>query len=174
MTSTSSTFHVFTHPDYAYAANCRPGILVPQQVYKSPAGYQQLSPIRFTMRNVPGIRLVDALPGVIQGLDSRGFSPPLSVTGNRITLRILWPGYGDWAHPNIAIQHFDARGNRYTMEELAGAIANRIQRFYQEMRCNPCTAAGWELQKFPFNDLYLVELRHVGQSSWQPVLMYSP
>ena len=36
------------------------------------------------------------------------------------------------------------------------------------------TDDAWRVDRVPLNKLYLVELRHVSQGSWQPVIAYTP
>ncbi|KAI0764104.1 hypothetical protein BC629DRAFT_923425 [Irpex lacteus] len=166
-----TTYHTFAHSDYTSAADRGLGLLIPQQVYQPRASYSPLSPIHFSCGGVPGVRLVDAEPGVIRSLDNRTVVPTLNPRGNRMTLRIFWPGYDDWAFENITIKHHTPQGNGYNMEELAGTVAVHIRKFYQDRGYSSCSAPGWEIHMFPFETLYLLELRHVGQSSWQPVLV---
>lgn len=85
-----AAYHTFVDPDLAYTtASSRAGPLVPQRVYQPNISYTPLAPVRFSCGGVPGIRVVDAEPGVIRNLDHRTFRPLLNPTGNRITLRIL-------------------------------------------------------------------------------------
>ncbi|GJE92895.1 hypothetical protein PsYK624_090530 [Phanerochaete sordida] len=94
--------------------------------------------------------------------------PTLSETNNRVTLRILWPGYEPWVLRNA----IDVGGqqNARTLVHIANQVANRVREFYDNQRAVVGTEPDWNLSNIPFEDLYLVELRNVARGSWQPVI----
>ncbi|GJE92929.1 hypothetical protein PsYK624_090880 [Phanerochaete sordida] len=152
-----------------------PGVLVPQKVYTPPhnqANAALYAPIRFSTTingaQVPGVRLQDALRGLLNGLNDANSHPTLSVTNNRVALRILWPGYEGWHFSNA----IDAGGQQHprTLAHIANQVANRINDFYREQRAVVGTEPDWNLRDIPFESLYLVELRNVSAGSWQPVI----
>lgn len=153
-----------------------PGVIVPQQVYTSPPSQANFSPlpsIRFFQSDRPGLRLRDALNLPIPGLHGSVSVPAFSKTGMRATLRIMWPNYSIWC-PENRIDIFDhtQRANPQTLERVAQKVAKLISIFYNEMSGSPGDVSDWQLERIPFDRLYLIELRHVSRGSWQPVLSY--
>jgi lipase chaperone LimK len=95
----------------------------------------------------------------------------------------------------MSISDHSARSTTFTMRRLVQALAKHIRKFYevsqaffgketqsdrfgfelQEMT-DPGTPRGvdqrWALERIDFDRLYLTELQHVSQGSWQPVLYY--
>lgn len=53
---------------------------------------------------------------------------------------------------------------------LAWNVVDRLLKDYQEMGQVRSREEGWQLARVPFEQVYLLELRHVGVGSWQPVL----
>ncbi|GJE88860.1 hypothetical protein PsYK624_049470 [Phanerochaete sordida] len=153
-----------------------PGVVVPQQVYKPPAGqpeYKRLHRISFTHNGLPGIRLADALRLPIPNLHRAQSKPMLSETGTRVALRIMWPGYAPWSHQN-AIDIFDhtLQANPATLERIAHRIATLFRGFCEEKSRERSREPSWQLRHDSFDKLYLVELRHVSKGSWQPVICW--
>ena len=69
-----------------------PGIIVPQRVYtprQTRPGAVLHEPIRFIINGIPGLRLRDALLSRFDGLEGANTQPCLSLTGTRVSLRIL-------------------------------------------------------------------------------------
>ena len=46
--------------------------------------------------------------------------------------------------------------------------------FAQEHANTPTSEQGWNVNQYSLDRLYLLELRHVTEGNWQPVLSYSP
>ncbi|EKM52702.1 uncharacterized protein PHACADRAFT_211921 [Phanerochaete carnosa HHB-10118-sp] len=156
-----------------------PGVIVPQAAYVPQHG-QMVNPplpsIRFVHNNIPAIRLRDALASPnLPGLRGARTAPTLSNTGMRVTLRIHWPGYPNWRQEN-GIDLFDHtyQANPLTFERIAHKVARLVKMFYDDMQHNVGTEPSWQLQGIPFDNLYLVELRHVSRGSWQPVICWNP
>ena len=53
----------------------------------------------------------------------------------------------------------------YLILMLTGALV-------QEHTNSPSSEPDWHLSRYPLDKLYLLELRHVSEGSWQPVLSY--
>ena len=120
---------------------------MPQKVYVSRERLEARHPVYFSTNGRHGLRLQDAMRADIPSLDNR-YSVPLGINNSRITLRILvsppptinskvssdpvsqWPGYEEWRHENITVQHHTASAAKFKLEELAFTIARHIARFY--------------------------------------------
>ncbi|GJE92925.1 hypothetical protein PsYK624_090840 [Phanerochaete sordida] len=171
--STHHTFVDYTEP----IPSLLPGLLVPQQVYRpqsAPGGFVRLDSIPFCHNGRIGIRLRDAVDSArIAGLYAAQSQPTLSETGMRVTLRILWPGYQEWRYENgIDIFDHTYNANPQTLERIANKVAKLIRTFCEEMtNANPAEP-GWAVGADTFNQLYLIELRHVSKGSWQPVICW--
>ncbi|KAI0696161.1 hypothetical protein BC835DRAFT_885681 [Cytidiella melzeri] len=148
---------------------------IPQPRYTVPGLYIAQSPLIFTTRGRVGVNLRAACDGLLDDLDNSHSQPMMSVAPKRerITLRILWPGYQPWAFVNMAVTGHSRENNNYTTRQLVHALARHIYTFYRDrIRNKPGTDAGLDLHTIDFNRLYLTELQHVSQGSWQPVLYY--
>ena len=126
-----------------------PGIIVPQQAYRAPAGqsdFDKLASIRFVRYGKPGVRLLDALRLPIFPLDDAQSEPKLSEAVVRVALRILvsrtstclffvthrrqWPGYAPWVRHN-AIDIFEHTWEKktVTLERVAQRVATLVREF---------------------------------------------
>ncbi|GJE92924.1 hypothetical protein PsYK624_090830 [Phanerochaete sordida] len=146
-----------------------PGIIVPQQVYPLPAGQTAdglLPPVQFFCNDYLGIHL-DTLP--LQQLVNANDQRYLSMTNNRVSLRVLWPGYDTW-HFGNALDATDGQKRTRSIAEIAQQVAERVREFYNEQVTADGGVADWSLKKIQFKSLYLVELRNVSRGSWQPVI----
>lgn len=170
-------FHNFM--DFTPAEQGRlPGIVAPQRVYVPPPSQQGGNPlptIKFDSREHVGIRLEDALQHRTQGLLEPTRTPAMSTTGVRVAMRILWPCYDVWT-TNMPICDHTPNANAFNMVTIAHRVASVIRDFYNDMShvaVNPnADGADWGVHRIPFSQLYLVELRHVSQGSWQPVVCF--
>lgn len=155
------------------------GIVVPQRVYVPPTPtppHLLLPPVRFMVNGRVGVRLTDALNPAFTGLEHRTHTPRMSHTAVRVTLRIWWPGYDQWS-VNMPICDNTAATNPFNMLGIARRVATVVQEFYgnmQDVQPNAPDQAtfDWRIRNIPFDSLYLAELRHVSQGSWQPVLCF--
>ncbi|KAI0092296.1 hypothetical protein BDY19DRAFT_591608 [Irpex rosettiformis] len=147
------------------------GLVIPQDVYPAPQPYDRLPNVQFTMRGVLGVRLIDALNPAFNGLDNPGYVPRMSVDAKKITLRLKWPGYAEWKEVVHVFEH-TYNLNPNTTRKIAQVIAQKVQVFWNDLRYEHYTGVvdGWQLANFPLERLVLLELRHVSQGSWQPVL----
>ncbi|KAI0764077.1 hypothetical protein BC629DRAFT_1725724 [Irpex lacteus] len=102
---------------------------------------------------------------------------PHTIDASRIGIRILWPGYRSWEFRNMSVVDNTVNSNTYSMERLLNTLANKIWLFYQEMS-SPSAGVpldkDWALRTVDFDRLFITELQHVSQGSWQPVLYYVP
>ncbi|KAI0764115.1 hypothetical protein BC629DRAFT_923830 [Irpex lacteus] len=170
--SIESKYHTFM--DYAGAIS-PPGIVVPQQVYRTDAVFQPSAPVQFVDHGQPGIRLTNAIASRFSGLHDARQELVLNTGGTKIALRILWPGYGPWGKwPSVYSHTGDRRP--ITRAQLASLIARKVQEFYEAQSAVPSTeqSPDWWVSRIPFERLLLLELRHVSPGSWQPVLCLLP
>ncbi|KAI0339051.1 hypothetical protein BDW22DRAFT_627156 [Trametopsis cervina] len=147
-------------------------VLVPQQSYQAPRAFQRHNSILFTAQGAPGINLRYACDGALELLDEQEVQPTLSNTSARITLRILWPGYPMWTFTNLAITDHTYVATNLNMRQIAHNVARCIQRFFQDMAGVGGEQPQWITDIIDFDRLYLTELIHVSQGSWQPILYY--
>ncbi|KAI0790236.1 hypothetical protein BC629DRAFT_1512515 [Irpex lacteus] len=162
------------HNFMAYIGVPHIGQIIPQAGYFAPEPYMPYPNIKFTVNHTLGIRLVDAMNPAFDGLDDADFCPQiLENMMTKIMLRIKWPGYPAW---NEVIHVFDHNYNVIpnTYKKVSQLVAQKIQSFCYGMRDHPYNADsgvdGWQLHRYPFENLVLLELQHVGRGSWQPVI----
>ncbi|KAI0700897.1 hypothetical protein BC835DRAFT_1411758 [Cytidiella melzeri] len=152
------------------------GWIIPQDIYHQPQNYNPLPTVRFTINGRLGIKLADAVDPKFRELDNPQLVPRLTETAGRITIRIQWPGYDLWSDVLHIYDHgYDV--NPHNMQKLAKLIAQKVRVFLDDFRAEPSTHTNddsWWLEKYPFDRLVLLELRHVSLGSWQPVLMALP
>lgn len=105
---------------------------------------------------------------------------------------LQWPGYDSW-HDNIHVFDHTTATRPYTLEKLAHVVSKAVHKFMtvcpnaqsrqlfrfvltslvqQDMSNVQSTERrpDWWLRTIRFEDLVLLELRHVSKGSWQPVL----
>ncbi|KIP06387.1 hypothetical protein PHLGIDRAFT_119015 [Phlebiopsis gigantea 11061_1 CR5-6] len=149
------------------------GVVVPQEVYAAPAGqnFSPQPPLSFSVNGVLGVRLEDALRQPVLGLADGDVPPNIHISSTRLTLRVSWPGY-HLSNYQGAIQLFDNKNHSSprNLTHIAYQIAKCIQTFYNEQSRVTGADAGWQLSRYPFERLYLLQLRQVANGSWQPVL----
>ncbi|GJE88278.1 hypothetical protein PsYK624_043610 [Phanerochaete sordida] len=151
--------------------NTRKGaILVPQAVYTVPhrlEAFEPPLPIRFGPDGVTVDRAhagdLDELPDADAGITDIEI-------GQRIAIRINWPGYSGWCkHLTIP-----SSLGRCTKGRLAMEIARYITLFLNDMRqatpSEDTRRSGWEITNCGPEDMVLLEIRKVSRGSWQPVL----
>ncbi|KAI0692325.1 hypothetical protein BC835DRAFT_1357698 [Cytidiella melzeri] len=168
-----------------------PGWIVPQQVYKTDTAFQANAPVQFYVGGQLGIRLSDALAQNVYGLADSNQPVILTTNAMKIGIRIWWPGYERW------IKHIHVYGHSsdrppITKALLAFHIARLVHEFRQvsqacyllfkriraqhrhgqEMAHKQSTEErrDWWTTNIPFEQLVLLELRHVSLGSWQPVM----
>ncbi|GJE88849.1 hypothetical protein PsYK624_049360 [Phanerochaete sordida] len=137
-----------------------------------------------------GIRLADALCLPLPRLNDAKSELKPSEIGTHITLRILWPGYVLWRR-KLILNDPTRKAGAMTLEQLAQRIAMQLRDFceasasllpYISPRSQCCTEQAkcqespgepdWQIVPGCFEELYLIELRHVSQGSWQPVICW--
>ncbi|EKM52691.1 uncharacterized protein PHACADRAFT_31166 [Phanerochaete carnosa HHB-10118-sp] len=141
------------------------GIIIPQKVYYTNAGpYQAKNPVIF-----PGnLTVQEALqmqfprspeydvPAVTTGADV----PRFSIRLNSVIL---------WQLARRAAEAFKKFVDVRSVVISSGATTETSdsEQEHQDMHC---TEPYWDLNRMPLDKIVLVELRHVSESSWQPVL----
>lgn len=106
---------------------------------------------------------------------------------------LQWPGYDEWKFVNMAVRDSTKDKKPYSRGQVAHKLADVIKKFcdvkplyvpkcddvlidhLQEMKFNLPTRGvdpKWCLQNIRLDRLYMAELRHVSQGTWQPVLYY--
>lgn len=111
-----------------------------------------------------------------------------------------WPGYEPWADTDsinlIKIDPTTSHHMPCTWQEVTQQVARRFLAFFivrftscirikillcsslaKAMRSSPGPMGkypDWQITRIPFAQLYLVELRNVSPSGWQPVISYEP
>ncbi|EKM52681.1 uncharacterized protein PHACADRAFT_211903 [Phanerochaete carnosa HHB-10118-sp] len=152
-----------------------PGILVPQKIYNNHgATFERRASVIFP----PGTSLRRALARAFAN-DTR-FQQRISTSDPsklKFTLRLEWPGYAPW---NCNIQGTERAGHSepVLLSVLAERVAHAVEKFLaksvQQNADIPPSKPGWNVDAIRFEGLSLVELRHVSEGSWQPVLSYHP
>ncbi|KAJ3553627.1 hypothetical protein NM688_g3507 [Phlebia brevispora] len=169
-------FHSFL--DYMGRGHVVPagGIIVPQRVYTSPQIFTAHSSIVFYDGGYFGISLSKAYVEDFGGMQDRATTPALTLTNAvRIAIRIEWPGYPSWSQ-NINVVDRTRAANPITKGKLANTIARAVRSFFED-NVNAGTdgsAPGWVLRNIRYDNLYLLEFRHVSVGSWQAVFYYRP
>ncbi|KAF7797936.1 hypothetical protein EIP86_009143 [Pleurotus ostreatoroseus] len=102
------------------------GIVVPQSVYPVLQQYDQQPTVRFSVNNMLGIRLDDALANDFNGL-ANASAIPILTEANRISCYIQWPGYEPW---NNDLHVVDNNSQPYTLARVAYTIAKAVQQFF--------------------------------------------
>ncbi|KAI0092294.1 hypothetical protein BDY19DRAFT_591251 [Irpex rosettiformis] len=151
-----------------------PGFIVPQKEYRTNTVYQPSPPVQFFDRGQFGIRLRDAIASNFSGLAEAQRPIILNEGGVRIAIRILWPGYASW-EKWISVYGYSSNRPPITKSQLAYQIARKIHEFYEAKKDANAEFTGtpdWCLCNIPFDQLSLLELRHVSPGSWQPVLAF--
>ncbi|GJE95541.1 hypothetical protein PsYK624_117270 [Phanerochaete sordida] len=145
-----------------------PRLVVPQRVYSAPGRCTYLPTIRFYNNDRPGVLLSRALENELGDLVDAARQVRLSVQASRITVRINWPGYPPW--PTVTnVLHHSFEACPMTMAQLAHRVAKITAIFWGDMIVKPCEESGWVLGEVEFDQLVLLELRHMSTGSWQPV-----
>ncbi|GJE95540.1 hypothetical protein PsYK624_117260 [Phanerochaete sordida] len=116
-----------------------------------------------------GVHLQAALRLPIHGLDAAYSVQNVAWDGHRAGLHILWPGYSAWSLSDALTSHAKY-GGQQTLAGLANQVARSFQQFYNDVQATELIEHAWRLQNVPFENLYLVELRMVTRSSWQPII----
>ncbi|KIP06405.1 hypothetical protein PHLGIDRAFT_462428 [Phlebiopsis gigantea 11061_1 CR5-6] len=177
----ASNFHTFMDFD----DQLPPGIIVPQKVYAAPAHmtWRPLPCIKFLSDASLGLSIQKAIVSSrVDGLQNAHTNPSLAPPGvARITLRIIWPGYEPWVDTDsinlIKIDPTTSHHMPCTWQEVTQQVARRFLAFFIAMRSSPGPMGkypDWHISRIPFAQLYLVELRNVSPSGWQPVISYEP
>ncbi|KAI0347631.1 hypothetical protein BDW22DRAFT_1423921 [Trametopsis cervina] len=154
------------------------GIIVPQTVYTTPKAYAPLDTIQFRVGGTLGFPLSDALDIAPGGqprtiLDDAADRPRLSsTTPSRISLRIIWPGYDMWVGTFEIYGYEQWHTEPITRAKLAHNVANKVRQCLYEMstKTSKDPRPDWHSTRYSFEQLVLLELRHVSAGSWQPVL----
>ncbi|KAI0092297.1 hypothetical protein BDY19DRAFT_591459 [Irpex rosettiformis] len=150
-------------------------LIVPQDVYPAPQAYECLPNVEFKKGGVLGVRLIDVLNPAFNGLDNPGSVPHMSIAAKNITLLLKWPGHSEWKE---AVDVFDqACGvNSNTTRKIAQIVAQKIQIFWKDFHIEQYAGEiyTWRRSQIPIEKIVLLELRHVSQDSWQPVLAALP
>ncbi|KAI0812632.1 hypothetical protein BC629DRAFT_1474484 [Irpex lacteus] len=158
------------------------GIILCQNVYVSPAsttGFTPGQPIQFIHNRFPGIPLVVALHSCREcdeactGLEGGSTASPMVAEGNKVLLRVNWPGCQAWSDTiNVHTTH-NGQTTFINKSKLACTVAKAIKRFYKGYHRSAHweVYAGWTPEGTRFEDLILYELRHVSKGSYQPVLL---
>ncbi|GJE95542.1 hypothetical protein PsYK624_117280 [Phanerochaete sordida] len=168
-----ANFHVIPTPDQHSPADFSrrvplPGAVVPQRTYSAPGRCTYLPTVRFYDMGRPGVAYSRALQSQLEDLVDGDRQVRLSVQASRITVRINWPGYPPW--PTVTnVFHHSFEANPMTMAQLAHRVAKVFMLFWEDMIDKPCEEDGWALSDIEFDQLVLLELRHVSTGSWQPV-----
>lgn len=63
-------------------------LIIPQEIYPAPQPYTQLPNVRFTVKGILGIRLVDALDPAYNELDDASLVPRLAEVAKKTTVRL--------------------------------------------------------------------------------------
>lgn len=166
--ATSQLFHT-SFTDSSLPVLNFPGLYIPQSVWVPAAGprdWERMHTIRFTQNGRQGINLGDAYRRNFNGMPDGQVIPCTSTTSQRVAIRINWPGYEPW-HKHVNVANNSEHINK---ARLAYEVAKEVQRFYSEMGHNRGKERDWRVEVVPFEQLVLIELRHVGTGSWQPVL----
>ncbi|KAI0341053.1 hypothetical protein BDW22DRAFT_318642 [Trametopsis cervina] len=146
---------------------------VPQEAYRTQDPYTQLPKIQFCAREMPGIRLADALDldSLISILDGASDKMALSGMSPTIFLRILWPGYDMW-HASIRIVQPDHGLKPITRAKLALEVAKKVEACLHNLSTVPSQDrwSDWCATKYSIDQVMLLELNHVAAGSWQPML----
>ncbi|KAI0791469.1 hypothetical protein BC629DRAFT_1509756 [Irpex lacteus] len=147
--------------------------VIPQGVFPTSQTYTPLPNVTFTVSGALGIRLVDALNPAFHGLCDAGVVPRMTKDAKKFILRLKWPGYPAWSEVVHAYDH-TYMANPNTLKKVAQLAAQKIQMFCHELHRHPYDVSsggdGWQIERHPLETLVLLELRHVSQGSWQPVL----
>ncbi|GJE92921.1 hypothetical protein PsYK624_090800 [Phanerochaete sordida] len=149
------------------------GVLVPQRTYTSERPVQEfepVEPIRFVVGGKPGIRLDAALQEDTLELEGAGDMIQLPSGGQKIGIRLVWPGYEPW-FKYISVSG-TAPGQLITKGRFAFEIARVVRQCLQELgqQSSTETATDWWASQVPLEQLVLLELHQVLRSSYQPVL----
>lgn len=157
------------------------GVIVPQPVYRAPAQFSPLHPIKFAENRQHGMNLGNALKKNFAGLANKDVRPVISETAFA-----QWPGYEAWSTVVHIVDH-SFEGRPTNMAKLAHDIAKVINELKkvcpwrpgfglsdrydsQDMSAVQPRDPNWSLDKLSLDSLLLLELRHVSAGSWQPVL----
>ncbi|KAI0086260.1 hypothetical protein BDY19DRAFT_962254 [Irpex rosettiformis] len=157
--------------DLGISEDYKGNIVIFQKAY-DPIPNRIASPIRFKVDGTPGIRLSDALnPNSSSTSLDDSSSTPLVQFELKPELLTHWPGYPQ----SCTVFPHDIRA--FTKREIARQVALQV-RSVLNVYANSVTQPefqGWHLQKFPFKNLVLLELRAVSHDTLQPVLSaFSP
>lgn len=120
------------------------GVIVPQPVYRAPAQFSPLNPIKFAENRQHGMNLGNALKKNFAGLANRDVRPVISETAKKVTIRVnvrtlpakrrragthplaaQWPGYEAWSTVVHIVDH-SFEGRPTNMAKLAHDIAKVI------------------------------------------------
>ncbi|EKM52696.1 uncharacterized protein PHACADRAFT_211913 [Phanerochaete carnosa HHB-10118-sp] len=165
MLPSTPEYHTFNNaPD-----DC--GMLVPQKVYtQHGATFERRASVIFP----PETYLHRALARAFAN-DTRFQQriPTSDFSKLKFTLRLEWPGYAPW---NCNIQGTERAGHPepVLLSVLAERVAHAVEKFFAKNANIPSSERDWNVGAIRFEGLSLVELRHVSEGSWQPVLNYFP
>lgn len=120
------------------------GVIVPQPVYRAPAQFSPLHPIKFAENRQHGMNLGNALKKNFAGLANKDVRPVISETAKKVTIRVnvrtftpqsaandyspafaQWPGYEAWSTVVHIVDH-SFEGRPTNMAKLAHDIAKVI------------------------------------------------
>ncbi|GJE92898.1 hypothetical protein PsYK624_090560 [Phanerochaete sordida] len=157
----------FTYHSFATLEDA-PGLVVPQKVYVANSHFDRRQPIIFPS----GTYLWKAEASHYVDQPAYRARPTTSARDKlKFTLRLAWHGYKPWNRVIQGTERSDAPGP-VALGILAKEIADAIRFFYQMHTEVATSEPGWAVTRIPFEKLILLELRHVSDGSWQPVLCY--
>ena len=135
------------------------GLIVPQPVYRAPAQFSPLRPIKFSENGQHGMNLGNALKKNFAGLANRDVRPVISETAKKVTIRVnvrshnrpssdayspapaQWPGYEAWSTLVHIVDH-SFEGRPTNMAKLAHDIAKVINELKKVCPWRPGRSAG--------------------------------
>ncbi|KAJ3556021.1 hypothetical protein NM688_g2257 [Phlebia brevispora] len=152
----------------------RPRIIqVPQLMYIAQRPFNPVAPVTFFIqagnRMLKGINLAHALAGNFEGLyDPHRQLEQLS-NRPRITCRLEVYGYQSFDSEMKAPSRNYVTAPTFPRQTIASRMAHAIR------ACMQRDGGHWafaNIGNVHFNDLWLLEIRHVSRGSWQPVLAF--
>ncbi|KAI0347632.1 hypothetical protein BDW22DRAFT_1423922 [Trametopsis cervina] len=156
------------------------GIIVPQLEYTARAvsNAPSLNAIQFRAKGMLGIRLVDVMDkaSLFSTLDDATEQLMMSTTGILSTetakLRIIWPGYDMWADDIRIVMGSFSDPTPITRAKLAHNVAKGVRQclYGLSTEASKDPRPDWHVTRYSFEQLVVLELRHVSSGSWQPVL----
>ncbi|GJE92914.1 hypothetical protein PsYK624_090730 [Phanerochaete sordida] len=144
------------------------GIVVPQKGYVANSHFDKREPVIFPR----GTYLWRA--EARHYVDHPAYRPRVTTSACdklKFTLRLAWSGYKPWGRVIQGTERSDTPGP-ITLGMLAKRVADAIRSFYQIHAEVATSEPDWAVTRIPFEKLILLELRHVSDGSWQPVLCY--